>query len=57
MLQYLRRYVDADEIVTFGTIEGRYTHLIKPGDANQVVRLMKKEYEPVKHCFPQKLCK
>ena len=57
MLQYLRRYVEADEIVTFGTIEGRYTHLIKPGDANQVVRLMKKEYEPVKHCFPQKLCK
>ena len=57
MLQYLRRYVDADEVVTFGTIEGRYTHLIKPGDANQVVRLMKKEYEPVKHWFSQESCK
>lgn len=51
MLQYLKKYVQADEIVTFGTIEGRYTHLIKPGDSDQVVRLMKKEYEPIKHCF------
>lgn len=48
MLSYLRKYVDAKEVVTFGTIKGRYTHLIESGDSNQVVRLMKKRYEPLK---------
>lgn len=48
MLQYLKKYVHADEVITFGTIRGRYTHYIQPGDANRVVKLMKKEYQPVK---------
>lgn len=48
MLRYLRNYVEAKEVITFGTIEGRYTHLIKSGDSNEVVKLMKKEYEPLK---------
>lgn len=48
MLYYLRKYVDVDEIITFGSIEGRYTHCIQKGDSNQVVKLMRKEYEPLK---------
>ncbi len=48
MLEYLKRMVDVEEVITFGTIEGRYTHVIEPGDSNRVVKLMKKEYEPVK---------
>lgn len=48
MLQYLKEYVDVDKVVTFGSIEGRYTHLIHSGDSNRVVKLMKKEYEPLK---------
>lgn len=48
MLKYLMHYVEAKKVVTFGTIEGKYTHLIKPGDSNGVVKLMKKDYEPIK---------
>lgn len=45
MMQYLLQGLEVKKVVTFGTIPGRYTHLIKPGDTNKVVHLMKKEYE------------
>lgn len=48
MLNYLKQFVEADEIITFGTIKERYTHYIEPGDSNKVVKIMKKEYEPIK---------
>lgn len=48
MMDYLRQTVDVDRVVTFGTIDGRYTHVIEPGDTNRVVKLMKREYEPLK---------
>lgn len=48
MLLYLQQYVDVSKIVTFGTIKDRYTYVIEPGDSNKVVKLIKKEYEPVK---------
>lgn len=47
MLSYLRRQIPCREVVTFGTIEGRYNHVIAPGDSNQVVKLMKKDFEPL----------
>ena len=51
MLLYLQQYVDVSKIVTFGTIKDRYTYLIEPGDSNKVVRLIKKEYEPIKRIW------
>lgn len=45
MIDYLKNKLDVDRIVTFGTIEGKYDHVIKPGDFNKVVKLMKKDYE------------
>lgn len=46
MLDYLTAQLPVEKIVSFGTIEGQYTHLIAPGDSNRVVKLMKKEFEP-----------
>ncbi len=48
MLLYLQKYVKVSKVISFGTIPGRYTHVIAPGDSNQVVKLIRKEYEPVK---------
>lgn len=48
MLLYLQQYTKVSKVVTFGTIEGKYTHVIEPGDSNRVVRLIRKEYEPVR---------
>ena len=43
MVDYLKEKLDVNEIVTFGTIENRYTYTIEPGDFNRVVRLIKKD--------------
>jgi len=43
MLDYLKEKLNISKTVTFGTIEGKYTYTIKPGDFNRVVKLMKKE--------------
>ncbi|MGN0426466.1 MAG: HAD hydrolase family protein [Agathobacter sp.] len=48
MLCYLMSQVHAKKVVSFGTIEGQYTHLIENGDSNQVVKIMKKEFEPIR---------
>ena len=40
MLDYLKKQLEIEKIVTFGTIEGKYTYLIKPGDFNRVVKLI-----------------
>ncbi|MCD7836524.1 MAG: HAD hydrolase family protein [Lachnospiraceae bacterium] len=45
MIDYLKAELGVDRAVTFGSIEGRYTHIVEPGDSNGVVRTMKKEYE------------
>lgn len=50
MLDYLMTKVNASRVVSFGTIQGQYTHLIEPGDSNRVVKIMKKEYEPFRLC-------
>lgn len=43
MVDYLKEKLDVEKIVTFGTIENRYTYTIEPGDFNRVVRLIKKD--------------
>lgn len=48
MTDYLAQKLSVENIVTFGSIEGRYTYTIDRGDSNQVVRLIKKEFEPIK---------
>lgn len=42
MIDYLKQKVKVEDIVTFGTIKGRYDYFINPGDFNRVVKLMKK---------------
>jgi hypothetical protein len=37
-----------EKTVTFGSIEGRYDILVRPGDMNYVVHMLKKLYEPLK---------
>lgn len=44
MLAYLKRQLQIEKTVTFGTIEGKYTYLIKPGDFNRVVKLVKSQF-------------
>lgn len=48
MIDYLKKKVNTSKFITFGTIEGKYDYIIKPGDFNKVVKYMRKEYEPVK---------
>lgn len=48
MLDYLKKEIGIEKVVTFGTIPNQYDVLIEPGDMNQVVRVIKKMYEPVK---------
>lgn len=48
MLLYLKEYVKVSKVISFGTIPDQYTYLIEPGDSNQVVKLIRKEYEPIK---------
>lgn len=44
MLAYLKKQLRIEKTVTFGTIEGKYTYLIKPGDFNRVVKLVKRQF-------------
>jgi len=43
MLDYLKDKLSVKKTVTFGTLEGKYDYIIRPGDFNRVVKLMKKE--------------
>jgi len=43
MLDYLKEKTGISRTVSYGTIEGKYTHIIEPGDFNRVVKLMKRE--------------
>lgn len=49
MIQYLKKMTGLSQIVTFGTIPGRYDVVVSPGDTNKVVRMLRKLYEPVKY--------
>jgi hypothetical protein len=49
MMEYLKNMTGVEKTVTFGSIEGRYDILVRPGDTNYVVHMLKKLYEPVKN--------
>ena len=49
MIQYLQKMTGLSQIVTFGTIPGRYDVVVRPGDTNKVVHMLKKLYEPFKY--------
>ena len=51
MLEYLKQDLGIEKVVSFGTIPNKYDVLIEPGDMNQVVRVIRKMYEPVKLGF------
>ena len=48
MLNYLSHMQNADEVVTFGPAEGNYTYTIASEDSNRMVRLIRKQFEPLK---------
>ncbi|MCR4961355.1 MAG: HAD hydrolase family protein [Lachnospiraceae bacterium] len=45
MTDYLLKTVNISTVTTFGTIPGKYTYLIEPGDSNAVVKLIKHDFE------------
>ncbi|MDD3221770.1 MAG: HAD hydrolase family protein [Lachnospiraceae bacterium] len=47
MISWLRKELGVDRVMTFGTVEGKYDVLIKPGNMNKVVRTVKAEFEPL----------
>ncbi len=47
MMAYLKEMTQVSQVVTFGSIEGRYDVLIEDGDTNKAVHMLKKLYEPL----------
>lgn len=47
MLEYLKETYSFNKTITFGTIKGQYDVLINKNDANDVVRRIRKLYEPL----------
>jgi len=47
MLLYLKENYQLDRIVTFGTIAGKYDVLIRENNFNEMVKLVKKQYEKI----------
>ena len=45
MIDYLLETTEINTVATFGTVPGKYTHLITPGDSNAVVRTIKHAFE------------
>lgn len=48
MIAYLKEILNLRKTVTIGSIPGKYDKVVESGDTNQVVRILKKIYEPVK---------
>ena len=48
MLSHLSHMQEVDEVITFGSAEGNYTYIIAPDDNNRMVRLIRKQFEPLK---------
>ena len=46
MLEYLKRKLEIQRTVTFGTIPNRYDYTIMPGDSNNLIRQIKNIFEP-----------
>lgn len=48
MIDYLKETLQVNQVVTFGSLEGKYTYTILPGNEDQVIKIMKRSYEPIK---------
>ena len=48
MLEYLKQELVVEKTITFGSIEGSYDRSVEPGDANGVVKGVRRMFEPVK---------
>ena len=48
MIRYLQRQLGVERTITFGSVPDRDDVLIEPGDWENMVRMLKKMYEPVK---------
>ena len=48
MIHYLKERTNLSNVVTFGSIKGRYDIVVEPGDTNKMVHMLKKLYEPIK---------
>lgn len=47
MIEYLKQRLDVREVITFGSIPDKYDVVVTDGNMNQVVKYLKKTYEPV----------
>ncbi|MCM1158093.1 MAG: HAD hydrolase family protein [Bacteroidales bacterium] len=47
MIMYLKQMTGIEQVVTFGTIPGKYDVVISADDANEVVRRVRGMYEPI----------
>ncbi len=47
MIRYLREQLQVERVVTFGSEEGRYTYTVAPEESRRVVKLLRKEFEPL----------
>lgn len=47
MIEYLKCCTKSEQVVTFGSIEGKYDVVINNEDTNEVIRAMKKIYKPI----------
>jgi len=47
MIRYLKESLDVEKVVTMGTIPGRYDYLIQDENSNQVVRYLRRLFEPM----------
>lgn len=47
MMKYLKQKLTFEKMVTFGSKPGQYDVVISPGDTNDAVHKLKKQYEPI----------
>lgn len=47
MIEYLKQRLNIDQVITFGSIPERYDVIVTDGNMNQVVKQLKKLYEPI----------
>lgn len=45
MIEYLKKSLNVEKTLTFGTIKGHYDYVVKEGNTNEVVHTLKKKFE------------
>ena len=54
MLAYLKNYSGLTDTMTFGTVTGKYDVVIRENDFNEMVKRVRKAYEPFPGILPIK---